>query len=81
MNKTKISTQIRRTLNLSAPPAILPAGTLVARYGISSKFEAARKAGFKLDHAIAWKRGNSRPDWAPTHDIELFTLINTTNTL
>jgi hypothetical protein len=28
MNKTKIKTQIRRTLNLLAPPAILPAGAV-----------------------------------------------------
>jgi hypothetical protein len=41
MNKTKISMQIRRTLNLLAPPAILPARTVLARCGISSEIEAA----------------------------------------
>jgi hypothetical protein len=35
MNKTKISTQIRRTLILFAPPPIKPAGTVLIYRGIS----------------------------------------------
>ena len=43
MNKTKISTQIRRMLNLIAPPDILPVGTLPTRCGISSEIKGARR--------------------------------------
>jgi hypothetical protein len=36
MNKTKISMQIRRILKLFAPPAALPAATLLTHHGFSS---------------------------------------------
>jgi hypothetical protein len=52
MNKTKIRMQVRRMLKLLAPPAILPARTVLARCGISSKIEAARVgAGSGLEPA------------------------------